>query len=180
MTGMIHDPEAEQRSIMMKRPALCNGQKTGRSCAFYWVHTEKVESNNPDNLRLGEIFRGCILHDSIVHEMSESQLATSCNQYKPRKLPLFRRALAVLNLTEDPGKYDPTIEEYQPLSPEEIRELQKGSSDPLGRDDDAVAGGVPGQTAPLTDDMLKALNGPREVSADEALAALDEDADSPD
>lgn len=130
--GLIHDPGAEKRSLMMRRKPLCNGEKTGRSCIHYWVHVEKVESNNPDNLRLGEIYRACALNGASalhVHEMSESQLATVCNQYVPRRLPIWKRPLAVLGLVEDPGKYEGSVEDYKPLSPEEIKELQRGSPD---------------------------------------------------
>lgn len=170
--GMIHDPEAESRSVMLKRPALCNGQKTGRSCVHYWAHAEKVESNNPDNLRLGEMFRGCGYHPSIVHEMSESQLATVCNRYEPRKLPLFRRALVVLGLADDPGKYDPSFEEYQPLTPDEIKQLQDGS--PSTQVEQVPMTG--GAAQPLTDEHLAAAGiVARELTASEAVDALDDE-----
>jgi hypothetical protein len=173
MSGMIHDPEADKRSIMMQRPALCNGQAKGRSCVHYWVHVEKVESNNADNLRLGEIFRGCVLHASLVHEMTASQLATICNKYTPRKPPIWKRPLVVLGLADDLGKYDPAVEEYNPLTPEEIRELQKGSKEVTF---DAVAGDHPAQEnlEDFKDEVKK------ELTAEEAIEALGEDEDAED
>lgn len=173
--GMIIDPEAEGRSIMMQRPALCNGQKTGRSCVHYWAHAEKVESNNPDNLRLGELFRGCCFHTSIVHEMSESQLATVCNRYEARKLPVWQRPLASLGLVDDLGKYDPVFEDYQPLSPEEIRKLQAES--PSAHVDQTPMTG--GTQTPLTDAQIIAIDKSKkkEITAEEAIEALGEDED---
>jgi hypothetical protein len=174
--GLIHDPEAEKRSLMMAQKALCNGQQTGRSCVHYWVHAEKVESNNPDNLRIGEVFRVCApmgTSPTLGNEMSESQLATRCNRYEPRKLPLFKRALKVLGLpVDDPGVYDPEVEEYNPLTAEEIRLLQEGSSDPTAVAERGPL--TPGTTAPLTgDDAVADLKKEVAISLQEARTALE-------
>jgi hypothetical protein len=168
--GLIHDPEAEKRSVMLRRKALCNGELTGRACVHYWTHVEKVESNNPDNLRLGEIYRGCTLSPSIVHEMSESQLATFCNHYKPRRKTL----LAVIGLEADRGKYDPFFEAYDPLTPEQIKELQKEST-PVDLEK------VNKQTVGMADSSLSDQNledfqdEVKKISAKNALDALDND-----
>jgi hypothetical protein len=124
VAGLIEDPEAEKRSLMMRRKALCNGASTGRCCVHYWVHVEKVESNNADYLRRGELYRVCGYHPSIANEMSHEQLATECNQFVPRRLPMWKRPLALLRIVSDPGKYDPSFEDYQPLTPEQIQALQ--------------------------------------------------------
>jgi hypothetical protein len=176
--GLIHDPEAEKRSLMMARKALCNGQQTGRSCVHYWVHAEKVESNNPDNLRIGEVFRVCApmgTSPTLGNEMSESQLATRCNRYEPRKLPLFKRVLKVLRFpVADPGAYDPEVEDYKPLTAEEIRELQAGSSDPTHVAEPGPL--TPGTTAPITaEDAINSLKQEVVISLNDAKAALEEE-----
>lgn len=162
--GYHYDPEAERRSAMMRRKSLCNGQLTGRQCIYYWTHVEKVESNNPDNLKLGEIYRGCTYAPSIVHEMSEAQLATYCNQYKPR-----RRTLRVLlGLDADRGAYDPQLEMYDPLTPEQIRALQAESPAAPTNERDT--------TGMLVDQQVEAFKAEVGVgiSASDALAALEE------
>jgi hypothetical protein len=125
VAGIVEDFEAEKRSLMAKAKPLCNGEKNGRSCVHYWAHVEKVESVNPDYLRRGELFRVCGFHPSIAHEMNQHQLAVECNRYAPRRLPLFKRPLAVLGLVKDPGKYDPNFEEYQPISAAQLKLLQE-------------------------------------------------------
>lgn len=182
MAGLIHDPGAEKRSLMMRRPALCNGQATGRCCAYYWVHVEKVESNNPDNLRLGEVYRGCTFAPSIVHEMTEAQLATVCNQYKPRRLPLWQRPLAALRVLKDPGRYDPSIETYEPLPPEQIRQLQ-AADEIADVPQVAMVGGVPGATAPMSDEQIATMRAQLaaragRLTASTAVRALDDNPDA--
>jgi hypothetical protein len=126
------------------------------------MHVEKVESVNADHLRLGETYRACILSPSIAHEMSDMQLATMCTQYTPRRLPLYKRPLAVLGLVNDPGRYNPEVEEYKPLSPEEIKQLQA--------ENPAAPAVTP---APSGDDQVTALK--KEIGLDTALASMDED-----
>jgi hypothetical protein len=124
MAGLVVDPEAEKRSVMMRQKVLCNGEKNGRSCVHYWAHVEKVESTNADYLRRGEIYRVCGFHPSIAHEMRQDQLAVECNYYTPRRLPIWKRPLALLKIVDDPGRFDPSFEGYNPLTDEEIKQLQ--------------------------------------------------------
>lgn len=167
-----YDPEAEKRSLMLKQKALCSGEKHGRSCVFYWTHVEKVESANADNLRRGEIYRACCFPGTgstlHVHEMSASQLATECNQFKPRKLPILQRPLAWVGLKADPGKYDPNYEAYDPLTPEEIRKLQ--SETPSQTEDrQAVVGIGESNIAAFKEEVEQ------ELSLNAAMDALEED-----
>ena len=169
MAGLIYDPESEKRSEMMRRKSLCNGQLTGRSCVHYWTHVEKVESNNPDNLRLGEVFRGCTLSPSIVHEMSESQLATFCNHYKPRRKTLK----SMLGLEADRGAYDPMFEAYDPLTPDQIKELQKESDNLIDLEKANRETVGMATDAPSAEDQIESFK--KEISADAALEALEDD-----
>lgn len=122
--GFFIDPNADKRSLMHAQPRLCNGQKTGRACVHYWAHNEPVESANSDVLRLGQLFRVCGVHPSIAHEMESHQLATHCNRYAPRRLPLYKRPLRWLRIIDDPGAYNPSVEEYRPLTPEEVKAIR--------------------------------------------------------
>lgn len=122
--GFFIDEGADKRSLMNRQPRLCNGQKTGRACVHYWAHNEPVESANSDVLRLGQLFRVCGVHPSIAHEMESHQLATHCNRYEPRRLPLYKRPLRWLRIIDDPGAYNPAVEEYRPLTPEEVQALR--------------------------------------------------------
>lgn len=171
-----YDPEAEKRSLMLKQKALCNGEKNGRSCVYYWTHVEKVESANADNLRRGELFRACCypgtgstLH---VHELSSEQFATECNQFVPRKLPIWKRPLAVLGMVADPGKYDAGYEDYNPLTPEEIRKLQKEHPSPE-EDKSAIVGANDDPAAEVGAANIEAFK--QEFSLDDAMDALDAD-----
>lgn len=153
--GLVHDPEAAGRSLMMAQKSLCNGEKTGRVCAHYWAHCEKVESNNPDNLKFGQLFRVCMVFNAIAYEMGFDQLATVCNRYRPAHLPIWRQILIWLGLSKNPLGYNEEMEGYNPLTSAEIRTLQRGSSDPLvplvrGR------GGIPGSTS-MADDSVYQL-----------------------
>lgn len=122
--GLIRDPDAEKRSLMLKQKTLCDGQKNGRACACYWEHWEKVDSHNPDSLRKGEIFRVCIVSPAIAHEMTADQVATECNQYRPMKLAWYLRPLAWIGLIDDPGRYRDTAT-WNPMTPEEIKKLEE-------------------------------------------------------
>lgn len=157
--AFVDDPGAEKRSVMLRQQALCNGQKTGRSCVHYWAHVEKVESHNPDFIRLGQVFRVCGFHPSLAHEMSEEQLAVRCNQYRPRRLPLWKRPLALLKLVDDPGRYQVEYEVYKPLTPAQVAALQAETTT-----DDLVAANIEQAEA-----SLRAVGREKVVSVDDAL-----------
>lgn len=120
--SFVGDIEAETRSLMNKQPSLCNGESNGRSCVFYWAHVEKVESGNADHLRLGQVFRICGYHPSLALEMDK--LAVRCNRYEPRRLPMWKRPLALLRIIDDPGRFQEDYEVYKPLTPADVQALQ--------------------------------------------------------
>lgn len=169
-----YDPEAEKRSLMLQRKALCNGEKTGRQCVHYWAHVEKVESANPDFLRRGEIFRACAFVGGGTihcHEMAADQLSTECNQYKARLLPLWKRPLAALRIIDDPGAFDPFFEGYDPMTKEDIEE-QRRLFPSAPEDSSAVVGGSGDPAAEMAVDNVVALQ--KELSLDEAMESLDD------
>jgi hypothetical protein len=167
-----YDPEAEKRSLMLQQKALCNGQKTGRACAHYWAHVEKVESANPDFLRRGEIFRACAFVGGGTihcHEMAADQLSTECNQYKARVLPIWKRPLAALRIIDDPGAYDPFFEGYDPMTSEDIAE-QNRLHPSTPEDTTATVGTDP--AAEMAADNVVTFQ--KELSLDDAMDALDD------
>ena len=104
------DPEAEKRSLMLKQQSVCNGEASGFACKHYWTVIMKVDAQNPDHLRVGEKVRRCLVIAPEIIELGDGtkELAVHCSRYE-----------------EDRNRpYDPSFEEYNPLSPEEINELQ--------------------------------------------------------
>lgn len=121
---LIDDPKAKNRSLMHKKPSLCNGQATGAPCVHYWFHTQKVESNNPDELKDGEKHRACLISPGFPVEFSDEEIPHVCNQYRPRKLPGLK---GLLGFT---AQYNAADEEYSPLSPEEVAALRAADPTP--------------------------------------------------
>lgn len=116
----LHDPGAKARSPMLRQLTLCNGQKEGYECKHYWRQTVRKDTLNPDNLRKGETFRYCKLamvapdHNMAMFIHGDAEMAVECTEYcKDKKRP-----------------YDPDIDDYNPLTPEEIQALQEGRAVP--------------------------------------------------
>jgi len=107
--GLIYDPKAEGRSLMLSQESICNGHSTGVQCVHYWAMVQKVESANPDFLRTGSKRRLCICSPgNYIEFVAETELPVKCNKYLP-------------SLNE----YEPDFETYNPLTPEEIKEIQE-------------------------------------------------------
>lgn len=134
----IEDPGAERRSLMLKKPFICNGALTGIQCEHYWLRFAPIVANNPDNLKDGERGRACLLSEAFLPEFDSADTPTFCNRYEPRKatglVNIARRALSSMGFKAGGYvAYDKPHEEYSPLSPEEIRELQ--AADPSTPDE---------------------------------------------
>ena len=129
----IEDPGAERRSLMLKKPFICNGALTGHQCEHYWLRFAPIVANNPDNLKDGERGRACLLSDAFLPEFDSTDTPTFCNRYEPRKAPglvnILRRAFTKKGYIG----FDKEHEIYSSLSPEEIREMQ--AADPSTPDE---------------------------------------------
>ena len=104
------DPEAEKKSLMLKQPAVCNGEATGFACKHYWTVIMRVDVQNPDHLRTGEKVRRCLVIAPEIVELGDGtkELAVHCSRYaKDANRP-----------------YDASFEEYKPMSPEEVDSLE--------------------------------------------------------
>lgn len=143
--SLIHDPEAERTSLMMQQPSLCDGQKTGVECHYYWRYVQKVESANPDYLKEGMKGRVCTVTPAYPIEMFSEEKRTKCNFYKPRQLPLLTALGVALKVIDHPHAYDPSAEEYNPLDVEEIKQIHSKRETPISaldksNDPNATAG----------------------------------------
>lgn len=119
----IFDPEAEATSLMLKQQTLCDGQKTGRMCHHYHRFVQKVESANPDFLRLGQVGRFCKISEGFPIEMFEQEKRVKCVDYTPRRLPILKAIGVALRIIPDPYAYDGDVEEYAPITPEQQQEI---------------------------------------------------------
>lgn len=101
---------------MYAKPYVCNGQATGKQCKHYWHTVVPLDVQNAVALHRGETNRMCTLHPGLeIRLTSESgqtlEMATFCNRYEPSS-----------------RDYDPSLERFDPLSPEEIEALREVSA----------------------------------------------------
>ncbi len=174
----IYDPEAEATSIMMQQPSLCDGQSTGRACEHYWRYTQKVESANADYLKSGMTGRVCIVTPAYPIEMFSEEKRVACNFYKSRKLPLLKRIGVALKVIQDPHAYDASEEEYNPLTPEEVKQIHSQRSTPISDLVPASASDFANATAGFSDQAVEDLKAEvGEMSEAEIKAAMGYDKD---
>ena len=172
----IFDPEAEKRSLMMAQKVICNGQKTGVRCKYYWRLTRQISAINPDFLREGERVRVCnLLAPGDFIALEEGELPVRCNNYVPHR----RSLLQILTGRGDNGAYRPKDEEYNPLSTQDVQKLQEGSRDPRLPTTAAAAAAQEarelheGFNAELSD-LLTARRAEKPATEDTSLPAEDE------
>jgi hypothetical protein len=129
---LIHDPGAEARSLMMNAPCICNGEKTGYVCKHYWSVMQKFAANNADTMRDGEKQRACTLMAGWPLEFVSEEFPTKCNRYERRPMPgLFALVARAIGLAEHGWqKFDPTFEEFNPMTLQEIAALREKIPDP--------------------------------------------------
>lgn len=169
--AFIDDPEAEKRSLMAAQKPICTGAATGRRCKHYVAVVVRVESANPDNLRLGERMHACLLPGpgDFWEWGGERGIPVKCSGYKPYPKPL-------LPWREDVGVYDAELTEYKPLDPVQIQRLQAGRKPglaPAKAAFDGNAAGVAKMRMELEDSIRKQLSaGDKRISIDEAFTAL--------
>lgn len=112
---------------MLQKKPVCTGAATGYQCKHYWLRFAPVVANNPDMVRDGERGRACLLSEAFLPEFDSQDTPTYCNRYEPRPAPglvnIVRRALGAGGFVP----YARDKEEYNPLTPEQIRELQEAS-----------------------------------------------------
>ncbi len=156
-SGIIDDPNADARSLMMRAKCVCNGEANGVQCKHYWGVNQKFRSINSDSVRRGEQNRSCKHVDGFLLEFVSEEKPTYCNHYEPRGAPglvaLVARAVSLaLGLGPKSGiisgwiegseydakqvlstmgfiAYDGNFEGYKPLTNEEISRLREEMPD---------------------------------------------------
>lgn len=129
---LIHDKDAEERSIMNRHPCICTGAATGVQCAHYWAVGQKFDAQQPDALNFGDKRRSCNVSPSFMLEFTTTEEPHYCNHYVPRKEPglvnIIKRAAQALTFRAiGPGykPFDPRFEKYRPMSADDIEKLRK-------------------------------------------------------
>lgn len=103
----IDEGEAYARSLMANAPRKCNGQKDGFECVHYWMTIVPLDVDNAEQLREGERNRFCMLGGEPGSLGEGGRMMPSyCTQYVPSSRP-----------------YSKEINEYKPLTPEEVAAL---------------------------------------------------------
>lgn len=156
-SGIIDDPNADARSLMMRAKCVCNGEANGVQCKHYWSVNQKFRSINSDSVRRGEQNRSCKHVDGFLLEFVSEEKPTYCNHYEPRAAPglfaLVARAVSLalgfgpksgvisgwIEGSEYDAKpvisamgyiaYDENFEGYKPLTNEEIAKLREEMPD---------------------------------------------------
>lgn len=107
---LMEDPKAKDRSLMSRQKSLCNGQRTGHQCVHYWALRKKSTTVNPDAQRKGETIRYCMYDTSEVTFLGDGgdDMAVACTGYSPSE-----------------RVYAPEFETFEPMTPEEIDELER-------------------------------------------------------
>lgn len=141
----IDDPNADARSLMMKAPCVCSGEKNGIRCKHYWALMQKFSAANADTLRDGKKRRNCTLVNSFMLEFDDKDAPTYCVAYEPLPAPglvnILRRAVRTAPLagglcgaeskknTSGYVPYDDRFEVFRPMTLEEIEKNRAENPD---------------------------------------------------
>lgn len=98
------DKEDQRKSLQNKAKPLCNGAATGCECKHFWLTVLPIDVHNATALRQGEASRLCTLETfADGMRLGREEMPVYCNRYEPSDRPYARE-----------------IEDYNPLTPEEI------------------------------------------------------------
>lgn len=164
----IDDPIAAKESKMLQRPSICNGEATGVKCKHYFSFAARTDAQNPEFLNLGEKFRNCTVCPGWLIEWDGwESLPHTCDRYVPDYKGLRWLIWRIGQIFKSSRQVDKSFEDYTPMTQAEVAELTKRAHDKErervkqthSQSDnifDAVGGGgIPGQTAMATPEMLK-------------------------
>ncbi len=135
---VLSDPNADARSLMNRRPCVCDGAASGIVCKHFWGLDQRFHAANADAVRRGDIRRNCTMVDGFMLEFTEPEKPTFCNRYTPRKTPGLvaitkRVARAAVGLKPKAGAgyepYDVDFDSFKPMTPEEIEALRTAMPD---------------------------------------------------
>ncbi len=130
---LTSDPNAEARSLMNRRPSVCDGAANGIPCAHFWGLVQRFRAANTDAIKRGDTRRNCTMVDGFMLEWVEEEKPTYCTAYTPRKSPgllaLVQRAVRAAVFLPIKGgagyaEYDAWFDAYDPMTPEDIADLR--------------------------------------------------------
>ncbi len=140
---------------MNRAPCVCSGEATGIRCAHYWRVSQRIRAANAEFLREGIKQRACTVTPGWPLEFTEDEKPSYCNRYEPAKEPglvnIMRRAVGLGGY----AKYDAQVEEFRPMTPEEVAKLREEFPDDP-REQAFANGKNPGEMT--ADDIM---NGPQ-------------------
>ncbi len=167
---ILDDPNADARSLMNRRPCVCDGKASGIVCKHFWGLDQRFRAANAEAVRRGDVRRNCTLSDSFLLEFTEQEKPTFCNRYEPRKSEglvaiVKRAARAAVFLGPKAGAgyepYDVEFDSYRSMTAEDITKLREDMPDKIIP---TMFGGFGGPGAGKSPDMLSAediMNGPQ-------------------
>lgn len=164
---ILDDPNADARSLMNRRPCVCDGKANGIVCKHFWGLDQRFRAANAEAVRRGDVRRNCTLTDAFMLEFTEQEKPTFCNRYEPRKteglVALVQRAVrAALFLGPKGGAgyvpYDADFDSYKPVTTDDIAKLREEMPD---RAFPSLFGGMSGGKSPDTFSFSDIANGPQ-------------------
>jgi len=156
----IEDRKTAALSKMVNRKVICNGEVNGYKCIHYFSFAAKTDAQNKEFLNTGEKFRNCTVCPGYLIEFDgEESLPHTCDRYEGDYPAFVKGLVALKRFFFADRKFDPSFEEYNPETQEDVHELTKiahgGVMPNLGMNKEQnLSGGVPGATAPMTESQL--------------------------
>ncbi len=135
---IIDDPNADARSLMNRRPCVCDGKASGIVCKHFWALDQRFRAANADAVRRGDIRRSCTMPSSFMLEFTAQEKPTFCDRYEPRETPGFvaivkRAARKIAFLPPKAGAgfepYDAEFDSYKGMTVEELAKLREEMPD---------------------------------------------------
>lgn len=135
---ILDDPNADARSLMNRRPCVCDGKANGIVCQNFWALDQRFRAANAEAVRRGDVRRNCTLVDGFMLEFTEQEKPTFCNKYEPRKTEglvaiVKRAARKAVFLPPKAGAgyepYDAEFDSYKSVTVEDIAQLREDMPD---------------------------------------------------
>ncbi len=137
---ILDDPNADARSLMNRRPCVCDGKANGIACKYFWGLDQRFRAANAEAVRRGDVRRNCTFPESFLLEFTEQEKPTFCNQYVPRKteglVALVQRAVRAAVFLGPKGgagyePYDAEFDSYRSVSQAEIDKMREEMPDKI-------------------------------------------------
>jgi len=160
----VQDEKAIALSEMHLRKVICNGEVTGVKCKNYWSFAAKTDALNAEMLKYGEKFRNCTVCPGYLVEFDGwESMPHHCDRYVPDSSLIKRMFSFIKKIFFGKRFFDPTFEDYNPITKEELTQLNKRAH--AGEDEKTRASsgmnheqdlsvGIPGLTSPASREQM--------------------------